>query len=102
MKLEDVRYLKPTITKSRKITWVGTALASCVGMSLTLEKTLNCLIMDPERTLTKKTFQIVKYKTLMHVLLFLSLRETFPSIVENSIMVGGTAYRNNIRITLGR
>lgn len=59
-------------------------------MSFTLEKTRNCRIIDPVNTLTKKTFQIVKYKTLQHALFFLPLREMDPSTAENSIMVGGT------------
>lgn len=77
-------------------------MASCVGMSFTLEKTFNWLITEPVKTLTKKTFQIVKYKTLQHALFFLSLREIDPSIAENSIMIGGTIYRAKIKTTLGR
>lgn len=75
-----------------KITWIGTAAASWFSMVLTLDIAFNCPIMDPDKTLTKKTFQIVKDKTLMHALLFLPLCETDPSTVENSIIVGGTAY----------
>lgn len=59
-------------------------------------------MMDPDKTLTKKTFQIVKYKTLMLALLFLPLREIGPSTFENNIIVGGTVYINNINITLGK
>ena len=77
-------------------------MASCVGMSFTLEKTFNWLITEPVKTLTKKTFQIVKYKTLQHALLFLPLREIDPSTAENSIMTGGTIYRAKIKTTLGR
>lgn len=71
-------------------------------MSFTLKKTLNVWIIDPANTLAKKTFQIVKYKTLMHALLFLPLRETDPSRDENDIIVGGTRYRNRINMTLGK
>jgi ribosomal protein S7 len=71
-------------------------------MSFTLEKTFNWLITDPVKILTKKTFQIVKYKTLQHALFFLSIREIGPSTAENSIMVGGTVYKAKIKITLGR
>jgi hypothetical protein len=85
-----------------KTTCLGTALASCAGMSFTLEKTFNWLITVPDKTLTKKTFQIVKYKTLQHALFFLPLREIDPSTAENSIMAGGTVYKAKIKITLGR
>ena len=67
-----------------------------------LETTTNRSIAVPDKTLTKKTFQIKKYRILKHALFFLPLREIGPSIVENSIIAGGTAYRNNISITLGR
>jgi hypothetical protein len=71
-------------------------------MSFTLEKTFNWLITDPVKIFTKKTFQIVKYKTLQHALFFLPLREIDPSTAENSIMVGGTEYRAKIKTILGR
>ena len=60
-------------------------------MSLTLEKTFNCLITEPDKILTKNTFQIVKYKILMHALFFLILRAILPSRVEKNIINGGTA-----------
>lgn len=88
--------------KDAEGTCVGTALASCVGMSFGLEIAFIWLMTEPERTLTKKTFQIVKYKTLQHALFFLPLREMDPSTAENSIIVGGTVYKNNIKMTLGR
>lgn len=83
-------------------TCVDTALARSAGMSLTLAKTLHWLIRDPEKTLTKKTFQIVKYRNLQHALFFRPLRDIEPSIAENNIIVGGTVYRNKIKITLGK
>jgi hypothetical protein len=60
------------------------------------------LIREPVKTLTKNTFQIVKYKTFQHALFFLPLREIEPSTVENSIITGGTAHKNKTNITLGR
>lgn len=88
--------------ESSYITWDGTALASWAGRSVTLEKTESWLITEPVKTLTKNTFQIVKYKTLQHALFFLSLREIEPSTAENSIIIGGTAHINKTNITLGR
>lgn len=103
-KTHNPRYIFNSHTRisGERITCVGTALASSVGKSLTLEKTLHWLIKDPEKTLTKKTFQIVKYRILQHALFFLPLREIEPSTAENNIIVGGTVYRNKIKITLGR
>jgi hypothetical protein len=75
----------------KKPACVGTALASCAGMSLTLEKTFSCLITDPDNIFTKNTFQMVKYKTLMQALFFLILREIHPSKAEKYIINGGTA-----------
>lgn len=77
-------------------------MASWAGNSAILVKTESWLITDPAKTLTKNTFQIVKYKTLTHALFFLSLREIEPSTVEKSIIIGGTAHKNKTNITLGR
>lgn len=92
---------RDSIQEPWKLTWIGTARASCLGMSLTLKKTFIAMT-DPEKILTKKIFQIVKYKTLMHALFFLPLCETDPSTVESSIIVGGAVYINKIKTTLGR
>lgn len=83
-------------------TCAGTALASWEGRSDTLEKIESWLITDPVKTLTKKTFQIKKYKTLQDALFFLWLREINPSIDENIIITGAAVYRNMTNITLGR
>lgn len=64
--------------------------------------TFSWMMTDPDKRLTKNTFQIVKYRTLMHVLFFLALREIDPSTVENIIINGGTVYRNRSKTTLGR
>jgi hypothetical protein len=84
------------------ITCFGTSSASIVGMSLGLEKTLSWLSTDPDRTFTKKTFQMLKKRIFKHPLLFLPLREMDPSIEEKSIISGGTVYRDNSKVTLGR
>jgi hypothetical protein len=83
-------------------TCTGTALASCIGMSFGLDKAFSWLIAEPDKTLTKKTFQMVKYNTLQQALFFLSLWEIGPSKVEKNIMVGGTVYKNICKMTLGR
>ena len=77
-------------------------MASRAGRSFTLVKTVSWSITVPVKILTKNTFQIVKYKILQHALCFLALREIKPSTAENSIIIGGTAYKNRIKITLGK
>jgi len=71
-------------------------------MSFGLEKTLSWLSTDPDRTFTKKTFQMLKKRIFKHALLFLPLREIDPSIEEKSIINGGTVYRDSSKVTLGR
>lgn len=83
-------------------TCAGTALPNVAGISFTLKKTFNVRRIDPVNTLTKKTFHIVKYKTLRHALRFRPLREIDPSRAENDIIVGGTRYINRINMTLGK
>jgi len=81
-----------SINKNKRChTAAGTALAaSSKGMFLGLEKMSNLLSTVPDIILIKKTFQIVKDNTLLQAAIFLLLRENAPSIVENSIINGGT------------
>ena len=60
------------------------------------------LIMVPVKMFAKKTFHIMKYRSLMQALNFLPLRETEPSMVEKKSISGGAMYRNNINMTLGK
>lgn len=75
-------------TERGGVTVDGTAVESRLFTSLKILKNLS--ITDPETMLQKKTFQMKKYRTFMHALLFLPLREIEPSILENSIINGGT------------
>jgi hypothetical protein len=84
------------------ITCLGTSSASIDGMSFGLVKTFSWLSTDPDRTFTKKTFQMLKNRILQHALLFLPLREIDPSIEEKSIINGGTVYKDSNKTTLGR
>jgi hypothetical protein len=71
-------------------------------MSFGFDNTFTWFMTVPDKTLTKNTFQTVKYITLQQALLFLSLCDVGPSNVENNIMIGAIVYRKICSMTLGR
>lgn len=84
------------------LTWAGTATASFAGRFLGSRMTSSIYKADPESTLAKKTFQIVNQITLLHALFSMSLWAMYPWMEEKNSIIGGTAFRNNWSIKLGR
>ena len=84
------------------LTCAGTATASLAGIFLGSRMRESWYKTDPENTVAKKMFHIVNQSTLLHALFSISLWETYPWIDESNSIIGGTAFRNNWRIRLGR
>lgn len=84
------------------LTWAGTAIASFPGMPFKSRMSDSWFRTDPENTVARKTFHIVHHSTLLHALISILLFEMYPWMEERNPITGGTAFRNNWRIRLGR
>lgn len=84
------------------LTCAGTVRASFPGIFLGSSNMDIWLRTDPESTFPKNIFHIVNQSTLSHALLSIWLLEMCPWMEDKKYMTGGTSFRNNRRMRLGR